>query len=323
MHLRKEESWNMLKINWKASAISMLALGVMCVGVPPKIHTYEVVRKTYRSEASDAGFVDENFYNCVKTDDEFSNGLSNITTLSCKNDGITDTTGLEKLTGLTNLNISSNAGLTTIDVSKNIQLQYLTLADTGITTLDVSKNTELLNLIVNGENIWNTAGLSGTLDVSNNKKLIFLDLSYNHLTDVKNIPSTMRILNLGHNELTILDAKSLKKLTSLEVQYNKLTYLDCQELNKLSRLEVAGNLDIEYINASNTSISYLTLSGFTKLKKLYLANTKNISTLELQNLTGLEELNIALSGINDFGLNYNTNLTHLAISADKAKYIPV
>lgn len=67
---------------------------------------------------------------------------SSVTTLDLSNSSIKDLTGIEYFTSLTYLDVSSNQ-LTTLDVSKNIQLETLNASSNQLTTLDLSKNSKL------------------------------------------------------------------------------------------------------------------------------------------------------------------------------------
>ncbi|MBF4483817.1 LamG-like jellyroll fold domain-containing protein [Flavobacterium sp. CSZ] len=67
---------------------------------------------------------------------------SSITSLDLSNSNIKDLTGIEYFTSLTILDVSSNQ-LTTLDVSKNIELETLNASSNQLTTLDLSRNTKL------------------------------------------------------------------------------------------------------------------------------------------------------------------------------------
>ena len=96
--------------------------------------------------------VDPVFYDCVvetlgdsaiggPTDEQ----LASITSLYCTGDGsneIEDTTGLEKMTALTQLNLGYN-NLSSIDVSNNTALTQLNLGYNNLSSIDVSNNTAL------------------------------------------------------------------------------------------------------------------------------------------------------------------------------------
>ena len=144
-------------------------------------------------------FDDINFYKCVV--DEYNDvknpdvsydtnltdeQLKTITSLSClgyiKSDDekIKSVKGLEKLTEITELDVSKNQ-ITEIDVSQNTALTYLDVYSNQLTELNISNNTALKNLSAFKNQIT-------TLDVSNNQALTNLSVYSNQLTtlDVSN-----------------------------------------------------------------------------------------------------------------------------------------
>ena len=123
-------------------------------------------------------FNDENFYNCVVSNfssqypDEAiaESGLTNeqlgkMSSLSCWSRRITDTTGLELMTSLTYLNLNDNQ-LTSIDLSKNVNLETLYLVNNQLTSIDVSKNVNLWALDLIGNPLT-------SIDISKNPDLEF------------------------------------------------------------------------------------------------------------------------------------------------------
>lgn len=138
--------------------------------------------------------VDPVFYDCVvetlgdsaiggPTDEQ----LASITSLNCIGDGsnkIEDTTGLEKMTALTQLYLVDN-NLSSIDISNNTALTQLNLGYNNLSSIDLSKNTALTELYLYYNNL-------SSIDVSNNTALEYLDLSNNAIFDF----SSARNLNL-------------------------------------------------------------------------------------------------------------------------------
>ncbi len=108
---------------------------------------------------------------------------------------ITDLSGIEYFTALTELVVSDNR-LTALDVSNNTALTYLDCSGNKLTSLDVSNNTAL--------KWWlNCSGNQLTaLDVSKNTKLV--------------------TLYCGENKLTALDVSKNPALENLDVRENYL-----------------------------------------------------------------------------------------------------
>ena len=134
-------------------------------------------------------FNDENFYNCVVSNfssqypDEViaESGLTNeqlgrMSSLDCWSRNITDTTGLELMTSLTELGLAENQ-LTSIDVSKNVNLTELSLLGNQLTSIDVSKNVSLTGLGLANNQLT-------SIDLSKNVNLTHLGLVNNPLTSI-------------------------------------------------------------------------------------------------------------------------------------------
>jgi len=86
---------------------------------------------------------------------------------------VNSTAGIEKLTGLQYLNLSSNY-INRIDLSKNIGLTELYLADNQLTSIDLSKQINLVNLGISNNKLTK-------IDLSNNVNLSFLTIHSNEL----------------------------------------------------------------------------------------------------------------------------------------------
>ena len=115
---------------------------------------------------------------------------------------ISDLTGIEDFTLLKTLSISPSLNLTTLDVSQNILLEYLSCSGNQLTNLDVTANTALQYLYCDDNQI-------DSLDVSNNLNLLRLFCANNLLTYLN--VSNNQILNHLYcfgNLLTSLDVSN-------------------------------------------------------------------------------------------------------------------
>ena len=103
--------------------------------------------------ANDA-FEDNTFYSCVVdaynnangaskayTDNLTDEELASITNLTCAWKNIESAKGIEKLTGLTDLDLSGNS-VKEIDLSNNTKLKRLDLSYNELTSIDLSNNIE-------------------------------------------------------------------------------------------------------------------------------------------------------------------------------------
>ena len=101
-------------------------------------------------------------------------------TIDCNNLNISDLTGIENFTVLTELDCNNN-NLTSLDVSQNTSLTFLRCDWNQLTSLDVSQNTDLIYLYCG----WNQLT---SLDVSQSTDLTDLNCNDNQLTilDIRN-----------------------------------------------------------------------------------------------------------------------------------------
>ncbi|AYN05666.1 T9SS type A sorting domain-containing protein [Flavobacterium sp. 140616W15] len=158
-----------------------------------------------------------------------------ITYLNLNGSSISDLTGIQDFTALTQLNFQNNQ-VTAIDISKNIALTEL------------HANTNKLT----------------TLDTSNNLALTELNISSNKLTSI-NISKNINLTYLfcGSNQLTALNVSNNKKLSKLSCSSNQLTNLDLSQNTGLSEINCENNnlSTLNLKNGNNKSITnnYLTL----------------------------------------------------------------
>ncbi len=148
--------------------------------------------------------------------------------------GVSDLSGIEYFTSLTNLYCEANS-LTSLDLSKNTALTKLYCGCNELTSLDLSNNTAL-------ENLWCYENQLTSLDLSNNTALTELDCSDNNLTslDVSN-NSALTTLYCSYNQLTSLDISNNTALFDLSCHNNQLTSLDVSNNTALKRLTTDEN----------------------------------------------------------------------------------
>jgi hypothetical protein len=162
-------------------------------------------------------------------------GLINCTGLS-----ISDLTGIEAFTALTDLNCFLNS-ITTIDLSQNTALLFLQLSANPLTSLNISTNTALLTLKCNStsltsldisnntniSNVWCNSSSLTSLTVGSNTTLIQLECSSNALTNIDvSMAPNLYTFYCDFNALTSLDLSNNVGLTNLKCQVNALTSLN-------------------------------------------------------------------------------------------------
>ena len=204
---------------------------------------------------------------------------------------------------VSNLNISHNQGLKTLDctnnmislldVSWNTGLEELNCSHNGLTTLDVSRNTALKVLDCSSNAL-------GTIDVSHNTALVSLSCSESGLSQIDISRNTaLKSLDCAANQLTRIDLSRNTALTDLNCFANELRSIDVSRNTTLTRLICSGNkltaLDIrphtalEELNCQQNKIIQLDLSQNTALKSLRCSENR-LTTLDLSANQSLELL---------------------------------
>ena len=135
-----------------------------------------------------------------------------------------------------------------------IFLEHLSCAGNSLTSVDLSKNTELEDLYIEGNKLR-------VLELGENEKLVNLNCSDNeiHTLDVSGCPA-LETLYCSSNDLTELNLSNNPLLTELICSDNYLTGLDVSGCSLLEMLECVGNnIDNLYVYEGITGEQ---LSGF-------------------------------------------------------------
>ena len=298
---------------------------------PTKINSF-IASKIYKTPANKA-FTDENFYKCVvdsynrekKTEYAYTYNLSDdelasLNKLYCswaENYDITDTTGLEKMVGLTYIDLNGTIEkLNKIDLSNNKNLVYLKLSgekyflnyngnisgpfSTEINELDISNNVALKELYIEKSKLT-------TLDLSKNTALETLDVARNQLTELDVSKNTnLQYLSLGYNKLSSIDLTNNTKLEYLNLYDNSLTSVN--GLNKLTNLLK--------IDISENQIESLDISGIETVTTLYAGQNK-LTTLDVSKNTALETLGASNNQLTSIDVSTNTALKTLGASSNQ------
>ena len=290
--------------------------------------------KNYEEPANNA-FTDQNFYNCVVdaynkknpddhkeyTDNLTDEELQTIVTLSClgsgksDNEKITDTTGLEKLSNITSLDLRNNK-LSNIDLSNNIYLTFLSLGSNQLFSIDVKHNTNLTQLYLSSNQITE-------IDVNQNTKLTYLDLRDNNLNKIDVITNIeLLYLDLGWNKITNINVSTNKELKVLDLQYNDLSSIDVDtnknltsldlSHNELTDIDVRNNKELGVLDLRNNQLSVADLTSNTKLYHLYL-NDNQLTTVDLSSNQLLTALDLSNNQLVAIDVTQNTKLTDLSL----------
>lgn len=286
------------------------------VKTTPKNETLQSGAKTYNDYFPDDNFakaVAEGFRDTVHTVitvEQLANLSSVYNLQNYTMQGIKDTTGIEYLTGLTDLRISNNP-LNSLDISKNTALVRLECSNNQLTSLDVSKNTALTALYCKDNQLT-------TLDLSENTALTSLDCSNNELTNLDVSKNTaLTGLYCRNNQLTNLDVSKNTALASLHCRDNQLTnldlsqntaleYLECQ-YNQLTNLDLSQNTELMYLHCDNNQLTDLDLKSNTSLIYLYCFNNQ-LTHLNVSQNPYLRTLSCSNNQLTDIDVSQNPAL---------------
>jgi hypothetical protein len=235
-----------------------------------------------------------------------TDNISGVTILSIPNKNISDLTGIEDFTALSNLychfnqlsslDVSANTALTylychnnnltSLDVTMNTALKLLHCSDNQLSSLDVSENTALTYLACNSNRLT-------SLDVSTNTALTYLACNSNRLTNLDvSRNAALTELSCDHNQLTSLDMSANATLADLECNNNQLSsldvsantalvYLKCYS-NQLTNIDVSANTTLEILHCAYNQLSSLDLSANTALTRLF-CYSNLLTSLDLRN----------------------------------------
>ena len=142
----------------------------------------------------------------------------------CDNQSISNLSGIEAFTALTELNCDVN-NLTSLDVSINTALTLLYSSNNQIASLDVFNNTALTSFACQGNNLT-------SLDVSNNTALTLLSCNNNQLTSLDVSSNTaLTFLSCSVNQLECLNVKNGNNTAFSFFNSNNNPSLTCIEVD--------------------------------------------------------------------------------------------
>ena len=236
-----------------------------------------------------------------------------IKDIRCSRMEIASLSGIAYFTNLEILLCNENK-LSSVDVSKNLQLKTLECGGNEIGSINVSKNTELERLRCYSN------GLSA-LNVKNNTKLLFLNCNDNKIKE----------LDLSDNVLLENLYCQTNNLLSLDLRNNiKLSVLGCNNNPKLETLylEEGHTIPELYIDTPPTSIVYPNYVKITDEAFLaYLIsefdsdNDGKLSEAESKTIKEIDCSNLEISSLEGVGLF--TNLVSLICSGNNLTSIDI
>lgn len=186
-------------------------------------------------KVSAINFPDENFRSFLLSQGYGADGvltekeIADIKSMEIPSLKIQSLNGIAFFTSLVELDCEHNE-ITSLDMSKNVLLEYLKCEECQIASLNVSKNVRLTKLACH-------SNLLTSLDVSKNIALKDLHCPHNKLASLdvsKNLELTR--LSCSRNQLTSLDVSNNTELKELHCENNRLTSLDVSNNTKLTEL---------------------------------------------------------------------------------------
>ena len=215
-----------------------------------------------------------------------------LTWLDGRQKNITNLTGLEYATNLTDLSLVVNAIQNLEPLAGLMQLQTLDLSDNQIVDITPLANlTNLTGLEVSSNQLRDLNPLVGLTG------LTFLGLWNNRISDLTPLMNLTALQTLWLNGNAIVDITPLANLTNL----TELT-LSSNQLRDLNPLMNLTALEILWLNG-NTIVDITPLSGLKNLKELRLADNPIRDFRPLAQLVGVQlDLEIDLSRLDQLHL---------------------
>ncbi len=199
-------------------------------------------------------------YDNVLDDYVITDNISNITELSVSGRSVENLEGIQDFTNLNSLHCQNNE-LTEIDLTNNLQLEYLICYNNELTNLNIVQNTALKQVSCYGNSISN-------LSVANNVLLESLSCSNNSLTSLDvTLNPNLTYLNCYGNQIADLDVSQNTALTYLSCSQNILTELNLTQNVALTQLWAQSNQlsSLNIMNGNNTILTQLNITGNTNL----------------------------------------------------------
>lgn len=266
-----------------------------------------------------------NLGNGIANDDlVYTGNISGLTSLDISNQSIANLTGIEAFTSLITLNVSSNASISSLDVSALTALENLNISNTGITSLDLTSNTALT--VFNGQNAeltslnikngTNTSITSFNTTGNSSLSCITVDDAGYSTSNWTNIDGTTAFSGLCGG--TYVPDNNFETYLETHDDRGRLVPMgDAESLGNgvmddyvlTSKIEILTSLFV-----SNQNISDLTgIEDFTALRSLWV-DENSLTSLDVSNNTNLDDLNCSSNSLTSIDVSDLTNLSSLDIS---------
>ena len=249
--------------------------------------------------------------------------INAISILDVGSKNISDLTGIEAFTALTDLDCRFNQ-LTSLNITQNTALTVLNCSFNQITSLNVAQNTALTGLICSANSL-------SSLSVNANTALEYLYFNNNQITNIdvtQNI--ALNFLKCENNQIASLDISQNIAIESLFCFNNLLTALDLStnlglrnlycSTNQITSLDLSLNTLMGIIDCSDNALTSLNIKNGnnTNFFSFNTLNNTNLSCIEVDdatyataNLTNIDSQtsfseNCGTLSVNDFDLESAT-----------------
>ena len=183
----------------------------------------------------------------------YRGNLEDLTALEASKANITDLTGLEFATKLTELNIRSNSVSDILSLSGLTRLETLYL--NGNSASDISLLSGLTNLRTLG---LNANSISDILSLSGLTNLTTLYLGSNSVSDISSLSGLTNLRTLYLDNNSVSDISSLSGLTNLRTLY--LGYNEISDVSPLLGLNLAGTPWDPGLSLNGNPLSYTSIN---------------------------------------------------------------
>ena len=189
--------------------------------------------------------------------------------LSTVESDINSIEGIQSFINLLEFSFSGD-GITSFDISQNIQLEVLICHQIPITSIDISQN-------VNLKEFGCTYTQLTEIDLSQNINLEYVLVRFNQLTslDISQL-SNLRELNFNINQITELDISNNPNLESIVADNNFITSLDLSNNPNIVRVTISNN-DLINLNLKNGNTN--------NIFKMWAHDNPNLTCIQVDDVT--------------------------------------
>ncbi|WP_033956352.1 DUF7619 domain-containing protein [Psychroserpens jangbogonensis] len=213
--------------------------------------------------------------------------------------------GLSSFTNITYLQIGNTMNISTITISDFQSLEVITVSDTSVNELIISNTPNLNNLGLYGAYSLSTLNLDNCQCEANLEDLSIEDTMPQFTSIDLSSFINLKTINLFWPSLTQLD---LTNNINLEVFVlyggSSIQNLNFDQNINLVNLYLYYRDDVDLDLSNNINLSLLSLNGFNNLINLDLSQNTSLGTLNFEDLSQLEFLNLKNGVINDDFIEY-------------------